>query len=208
MTTAATRRPNLSALAVRAQAGDQAACDALLRGLLGWVPATLFKEVRLRGLVLDDADVMDLAQDIVLDVWRKDLQRFQQDKGDFLGFVMARVRWRLTDEIRRRTRHGLVSLDEDMESGHDHEAKGAQPDEKSEEATRELKLILLPAVVDRALSDDDAARRAVQSYDLDDKPLKEVASELGVHVSNACRARKRGLALLAVRLPQELRAAA
>src|SRR5690606_11978865 len=103
MTTAALR-PSLSSLAVAAQGGCPHARDALLRGLFGWLTKTLFREVGRRGLRLDDADVEDLAQDILMDVWRRDLARYQADKGDFLGFVMARVRWRLTDEVRRRTR--------------------------------------------------------------------------------------------------------
>lgn len=201
-------RPTLSQLAAAAQEGSSAACDALLRGLSTWLSAALFKEVHRRGLVFDDADVQDLAQDILLDVWRTDLVRYRAEKGDFLGFVMARVRWRLTDEVRRRTRKSCASLDDDAQEGREHEALGARPDEKSEEAARELKLIVLPSLVERALQDDDGARRAVRSYDLEERPLRDVAADLGVHVSNACRARKRGLALLAQRLPAELRAAA
>ncbi len=201
-------RPTLTSLAVAAQAGSARARDALLRGLTSWLTRTLFKEVRARGLGLDDADVEDVAQEILLDVWRTDLMRYQADKGDFLGFVMARVRWRLTDEVRRRARRSFVSLDAPVAEGREYEAVGARPDEKREEAARELKLILLPSLLERALAEDDGARYAVRAYHLEDRPLRDVAADLGVHVSNACRARKRGLALLKKRLPAELRFAA
>lgn len=208
MTTAA-QRPNLSALAVAAQAGCVSSRDALLTGLSGWLTKTLFREVGRRGLRLDDADVEDLAQEILLDVWRRDLERYRADKGDFLGFVMARVRWRLTDEVRRRVRHLTTSLDEGAEEHeHEHEAEGARPDQKLEAVERELTLILLPSRGERALPDDTDARDAVRAYDLEERPLREVALTLGVHTSNASRARKRGLRLLSRRLPAAVRAAA
>lgn len=206
MITAAVR-PSLSSLAVLAQSGCPRARDALLKGLSGWLTKTLFREVGRRGLGLDDADVEDVAQEILLDVWRRDLARYQADKGDFLGFVMARVRWRLTDEVRRRTRHAAASLDE-LPEEHEPEAAAARPDEKLEAHARELTLIVLPSLVERALAGDDAAHRAVKGYDLEERPLRDVALALDVHVSNASRARRRGLSLLARRLPAAVRAAA
>lgn len=205
--TAIAPRPSLSSLAVSAQGGCPAALDALLAGLSGWLTKALFREVARRGLGLDDADVEDLAQELLLDVWRRDLSRYRAERGDFLGFVMARVRWRLTDELRRRARHASVSLDEPVED-QETAAEGARPDEKLSSAERELTLIVLPTLVEDALDDDVDAREAVRAYDLEGRPLREIASTLGVHISNASRARKRGLRLLSRRLPAAVRAAA
>lgn len=206
--TAVAPRSTLSSLAVAAQDGCLRSRDALLGALSGWLSKALFREVGRRGLRLDDADVEDLAQDILLEVWRRDLARYHAERGDFLGFVMARVRWRLSDELRRRAKQAAGSLDEEGEEAHEPTVESDRPDEKLLSAERELTLIVLPSLVARALDDDADARDAVRAYDLEGRPLREVASTLGVHISNASRARKRGLHLLSRRLPAAVRAAA
>ncbi|MFZ9888543.1 MAG: RNA polymerase sigma factor [Myxococcota bacterium] len=196
--------PHLTTLALATKAGDARACTALMRGLTSWLRATLFRAVHGRGLPLCEADVEDLTQELLLEVWTKDLARFDGTRGDFLGFVKARVRWKLGDTTRRASKNRETVTAELPETPAPH----ACPEEQIDAAHRELVLLTLPTVVDRVLQHDSAAHQAVRHYDLDGQPLKRVAQQLGVHVSNACRTRQRGIALLAERMPAALRLAA
>lgn len=204
----AARPSPLCLLAARAQRGEQPALERLLASLSERLPSLVFRELGLRGYHLADADVQDLAQDVLILVWQRDLGRFDSERGGFLSFVRGRVRWAVADAVRKKTRQAHVSLEDRQEEGYELEAEGARPDETQERAERELKLLVLPKLVKETLACDESARLAVMGNDLERRTLAEVATDLGVHISNACRARKRGLALLQQRLPQELRVAA
>jgi RNA polymerase sigma factor (sigma-70 family) len=199
-------RAQLSDLASLAQQGDEAALSRLLRALSARLPGLVFGELATRGYHLSEADVQDLAQEVLISVWQKDLGRYCPERGAFVAFVRGRVRWAVADAVRKRSRRAQVPLE--REGGQELEAVGARPDEVCAQTDRELKLLVLPRLVLHALAADDAACAAVVGNDLERRTLAEVAEGLGVHTSNACRARKRGLSLLQQRLPAELRAAA
>lgn len=200
-------RSPLDELACRARAGDAAAGESLFRHLL----------VRLRPLVaraargLSPADVEDLVQEIAVAAWEVDLHRYDPARGSFLVFVGKRLRWRVADHRRKLARRRADSLEARLSSGAaEPEDALARPDDKIALQAREATLLRLPSLLGDALDGmrDGAAKAALVQHDLQGKALTEVARSLGVHASNACRARKRALEHLQRTLPEEARAAA
>jgi len=149
-------------------------------------------------------------QEVVLAVVQKDLPRFAPELGTFATLIRFRVRWCIADALRqacRRSAREWLASDESELS----EAAAPvidQPDERMALARAELRLLVLRDEVEAALADVPAARDAVVWHDFDGMRLQDIAAEMSVHTSNACRQRKKGLRLLAERLPAELREAA
>lgn len=195
----------LCALALAAQGGDARAADALAARLVAALRPLVTRHSR--GLCA--ADVDDLVQDVVVAAFETDLARFDPSKGSFLSFVAKRMRWRVADVLRTSGKRRVDALD-DVVAACEPADPLASPEARARAAAKERALLALPRLVDDALAAmrDPAARKALVRHDLDGVALVDVARELGVHASNACRARKRALAHLATALPQELRAAA
>jgi RNA polymerase sigma factor (sigma-70 family) len=199
---------NRLTLLAEAARSDSDARDALLSELAGLLPRAVSRELGRRGCALSDEDIADVVQDILVEVWLKDLPRFDSALGTFLTFLKRRIAWRVMDAVRGRARCAEDSLEESAEHGFDPEAVGARPDELCESSAFELKLLVFEHAVADALEGDDRAHVAVVEHDLRGRPLREVADTLGVHTSNACRARQRGLARLKAALPARGYAAA
>lgn len=197
-TTAGGVRPSrsLDELALRAQRGEPGAADALVERLLVRLrPLVRYRVLtRARG-ALTEADVDDVLQDVVLLIWQQDLRRFDPGKSGFLTFVSRRLGWHLADRARHaRRRRGEELDDVELEEVVDH---GKDPAALLAARDAERALLALPARIAGAGDVDEQARTAVVRYDLEGASLAEVARELQVHVSNACRARQRGLQRLA-----------
>lgn len=200
----------LSQLALRARSGDARALHQLLAKLPPRLTPWVKVELQRRGQSVDAHQLDDIVQDLVIATWRADLARFDPQKGSLLGFLRKRVAWRVGDTLRQTTRRSHISLDQMREQGREPAAHAACPESRLESLRAELSLRLLPRLVDGALADlaDPAAAVAVRVHDLRACPLREVAQQLKVHTSNACRARQRGLRYLAERLPALLPVAA
>lgn len=187
----------LLALALHAQAGDSHALDALLGRLHSLMRPWIFGALLKRGRFHCESDVDDILQEVLIAVWQTDLARFDPQKGHLLGFLRQRISWRVGDTIRRQARSRTDEWTETAEQNISLRENDA-PDQKLEQINHEQKLFVLPMLLDGALTelaekDDAAAAHAVRAHDLEGRPLREIADDLQVHVSNACRARQRGL---------------
>lgn len=201
---------DLCALAVRAAADEPGAVERLARELYELVPGTLRGVLSRRGFVLDAQAREDVVQEVVWKLVDRDLPRFDATRGTFATLIRYRVRWCLADALRgasRRSENELFTWEEEELCDAPAPVE-ERPDERLERAQVELRLLVLRDDVERVLADEPAARRAVVRHDLDGVKLADVAGELQVHTSNACRQRQKGLRLLAERLPAELREAA
>jgi RNA polymerase sigma factor (sigma-70 family) len=198
----ATTRPTLDSLAARAKSGDPAALDAFLEALTARLGPFVGRQVMIVGrgvLSTDDAD--DVLQQVVISAWQVDLGRWQPARACFLGFLSRRVRWIVRDAVRRRVRAKSEPLPEDGEGTVD-DLVAPEQDPEAVLAKRdgERTLRLLPALVDELAEDDGDAAHAVRRSDLDEECLAQIALELEVDVSTACRARQRGLRWLQPRV--------
>ena len=190
---------------------DAAAKTELLRQLLRVLRGLVRRDLDARNYFLGEDDVDDVVQDLFIEVWERDLERFDPEKGSMLSFLKTRVRWRVADAVRRLARARSESLDEALENdSFDVVCPLPTPDHRCLDSERTRHLRLVRSVADEALAtmDDDAARVSVQMHDLDGAPLRDVARTLNVHPSNATRARQRGLRCIALALPPVVREAA
>ncbi len=196
-------RTRMDALACSAQQGDARAADRLARLLYLSLRPVIARMTR----GLPAADLEDIVQDVVIAAFETDLARFDPQRGSFLSFVAKRLRWRIADHVRKVGRAQGPSLD-------DVALDVADPDQTPEAQAHahahERALLALPRQVGRALSTlkDKQARRAFTAHDVHGLTIVEVARDLGVHASNACRARQRALRHLAQALPASIRLAA
>ena len=200
----------LTPLALAAQRGDGKALNELLRALPPRLTHLVLRELRVQGRSLPAHEIDDVVEDLLVSAWRYDLARFDATRGTFVAFLKKRVSWRVGDAVRVHGRSRTTELSDEQVAGARLVAPDAGPQERLDASRRELKLLVFPGAVRTALSqlDDASAARAVTAYDLEGCELREVAAELGVHTSNACRARQRGLRWLREHLPEELREAA
>jgi RNA polymerase sigma factor (sigma-70 family) len=188
------------------------ALERLLSTLTERVRSMVFREIEgtRRHLSRDECD--DVVQEVLIAVWTKDLHRFDPERASFAAFIRRRVSWGVGDVLRKRGRQRSTSLEAATESDTIAEpvAVGQDPVSLARDAERELTLLVLPTLVERELDEmgDDAARTAILSHDVAQRPLREVAATLGVHASNATRARQRGLRYLERSLPAAVRVAA
>lgn len=202
----------IQSLALQAQGGDARALENLLGRLHRMMRPWIYGALSRRGRFHCEGDIDDILQDVLIAVWQTDLARFDAQKGHLLGFLRQRVAWRVGDTIRRQAR----SRTEEWTDVHEQNVSLVNedaPDQKLEQINREQKLFVLPSVVEDALGElaeqaDPAAAHAVRAHDLEGRPLREIAEELEVHVSNACRARQRGLHWVSQKLNQDWRQAA
>jgi RNA polymerase sigma factor (sigma-70 family) len=196
----------LDALALKAQGGCAAASRQLFSTLLRRLRPIVAREAARAGRPLAPVDIDDVVQELATSIWACDLHRFDATRGGFTTFLRKRVLWRLADLRRAQARHQHESLEERVEQLREPEAEGAAPDERLRSRAREQALSDLPQALESALEGltDPAARAAFTRYDVDGAPLAVVAQELGVHPSNACRARKRALHFLARTLPRAM----
>ncbi len=159
------------------------------RAFLAAVPVIAGSARRLAGRHLSAADAEDVAQEVLLEGWAKDLDRWDPAIGALKTFVGARVPWRIGDRRKARGRRRerevpLCDLDEDQ-----HPA-----DTIVELIDRERALAAAPEFVRRGLavlSQED--RRLVTAIHLHGRQQQRVAAELGIHCSNVSRANARAL---------------
>jgi RNA polymerase sigma factor (sigma-70 family) len=185
----------LDELALRARRGEPGAMHELVAKLLVRLRPLVRHHVlaRSRGALVE-ADIDDALQDLVLHIWQHELHRFDAERSGFLTFVSKRLRWHVLDRARRACRLASDPLD-DVEL--ELEDLGRDPESLLATHAEEQALLQLPARIAAAADLEGTERLAVVRYDLEGASLAEVARELRVHVSNACRARQRGLRRLA-----------
>jgi RNA polymerase sigma factor (sigma-70 family) len=182
---------SLDDVAVRAQRGLAGATGELVETLLVKLrPIVGHRLLAKKSWALTDADVEDAVHDLVLHIWQHDLPLFDPGRSGFLTFVSRRIDWHLSDRARhaRRTAGEDVE-DEDLELVIDID----RDPESLLDADRREKVLLHLAHVVAYADTDDTARTVLARHDLEGATLGLVAKELGIHVSNACRARQRGL---------------
>lgn len=178
------------ALAVRAQSGDADATAALLEGLLVRLRRLVGHRVLARKNAFGEADVEDALHDVVVHIWQHDLPLFDPARSGFLTFVSRRLDWHIADRARHALRvQGEEVDDEELELVVD---EGRDPESLLADAETERTLLRLRVIVDRSET-DETARNIIKRHDLEGATLVDVAKELRIHVSNACRARQRGL---------------
>ncbi|MCP4498709.1 MAG: sigma-70 family RNA polymerase sigma factor [Deltaproteobacteria bacterium] len=61
-------------------------------------------ECRMRGFDLCQADQDDLVQEVLIQMWRVDLSRFNQEKPNLATYAKRRLRWMLIDFMRARSK--------------------------------------------------------------------------------------------------------
>lgn len=182
---------SLDDVAVGAQRGLAGAAGELVEGLLVKLrPIVGHRLLTKKSWALTDADVEDALHDVVLYIWQHDLPLFKPERSGFLTFVSRRIDWHLADRARKARRvAGEEVKDEDLELIIDVDR---DPESLLDADGREKMLLHLTHVIAHA-DTDDTARTVLARHDLEGATLMEVAKELRIHVSNACRARQRGL---------------
>ncbi len=185
------RRPTLDELALAARAGDPKALDRFLAQLTERVRPLVRQKIGVLGVgVLSIDDAADVVQEVVLAVWRFDVQRFRPELSSFSTFMSRRLAWHVLDAVRQRARHVHDALDE---RALDTPAE-TDPETLLAAAALEDSLVMLVPQLELALGSlDDDERYVVQRHDLEGARLSDVAAELGRNTSNACRARQRAL---------------
>jgi RNA polymerase sigma factor (sigma-70 family) len=186
---------SLDDLALAAQRHVPGAEDALVTELLERLrPIVAFAILSMRRGALGEADIDDVLQELVVLVWHHDLAVFDPRKSGFLTFCNRRLRWHLADVARRaRRRAGEECDDAELEEVIDLDK---DPESLLASHQRELAMLSLPKAVAQSGA-DTSAKEVVVRCDLMGGKLTDVAKELDLHVSSACRARQRGLRFLA-----------
>lgn len=157
-------------------------------------------------LPLSDAVLDEVAQDLLIMAWKRDLARYDPARGTLRAFLRTRTRWSLLDRARQEVRAllfapiDLLAEEEfcDNRRALTHTWIGADPEALLAAVDEEQRLCALDRAIDEAIAsiEDDQAYFAVVAHDLAGAPMQEVAFNLDVHPSNAGRARQRGLAHL------------
>jgi RNA polymerase sigma factor (sigma-70 family) len=190
----------LDALALAAQKKEPGADDALVEALLVRLrPLVAWRMLARSGGALAQADVDDVLQEVVLLVWQRDVAVFDPSKSGFLTFVTRRLGWHIADCARNARRRAALEggeIPEEDDAGVDLEDEGRDPEALLEAARSERALLALEGRIAEA-GVDEAARHVIVRHDLQGATLTEIAKEMGRNVSNACRARQRGLDRLA-----------
>lgn len=185
----------LDDVAIRAQRGEPGAADELMERLLVQLRPLVRHRLRNRSAgVLSESDLDDVMQDVALLIWQNDLRRFDPRRSGFLTFVSRRLTWHLADRAREVRRSTWEELDN--EAAETTPAPGADAESLIDAMASEKLTESLPRRMDAA-GVDDQARLVLIRCDLEGATLAEVAKELDLHVSNACRARQRGIKRLA-----------
>jgi len=197
MTTATSTLPDartLDALAVAAQSGREDAVADLLGALLSRLRPLVAHRIRAGRGSLRNVDVDDLAQDLVIIIWQRDLPDFDPSRSGFLTFVNRRISWHLAECARTARRHtGVVLDDAELESVED---LGRDPVSLLDRVANEKQLLEIPTVIHTFPTDNDA-REVIVRHDFEGATLTVIAKEMQINVSNVCRARKRGIRHLA-----------
>ena len=164
--------------------------DGFASALADYVRAAARREKNRSGAYAE-ADIDDVVQDLTLRFYAE-LPLWDPTRAPFSGFISQALRWALLDASRRfRSRGPLVDPDADLvreQAGID-----LDPEALLERARKDAVIDARIAALPRALrSIRDSQARKVIERTVAGARLSDVAAELGVHVSTACRARQRG----------------
>ena len=182
---------SLDDLAIRAQRGLPAAEGQLVEALLLRLrPIVGHRLLLQRSWALGEADIEDALHDIVLHIWQHDLPLYQRERSGFLTFVSRRIDWHLADRARNARRAAGEQLDDVVLEGIVDVDK--DPESLLAVCERQETLLHLARAIE-SVRTDDTARTVLVRHDLEGATLVQVAKELHIHVSNACRARQRGV---------------
>lgn len=204
-------KEQLTALFIESQGGDRRAQQKLFEALRPVLLQCIRSAVRQRNYRLTQAQIDDVLQELLFDIWRFDMHRFDPSRGELLTFLRKRIQWKLVDHIRVHARHHCDSLERRLEELNEEPGQDeSNPECLHAQFSWETYLTHLPERVEEQLLElnDASAQQAVIRHDIDGIPLKQVAQELGIHPSNATRARKRGLVFLQNTWSDEWRQAA
>jgi RNA polymerase sigma-70 factor (ECF subfamily) len=147
---------------------------------------------------LTDAEAQDVVQETVISV-AKDIEKFKRDRtlGTFKGWLRNLTRWRIADQLRKRTRSVLA--------GNNISTPSANPDETAGPVNADLEAIwekdwqanLLEAAMERVKP--RVKEEHYQMFDLNvvrQWPAGKVAQTLGVNIGRVYLAKYRVMALI------------
>jgi RNA polymerase sigma-70 factor (ECF subfamily) len=147
---------------------------------------------------LTDAEAQDVVQETVISVAR-DIQKFKRDRtlGSFKGWLRNLTRWRIADQLRKRTRS--------VPAGNNISTPSPNPDEIAGPVSAELEAIwekdwqanLLEAAMERVKP--RVKEEHYQMFDLNvvrQWPAGKVAQTLGVNIGRVYLAKYRVMALI------------
>ena len=141
---------------------------------------------------LPASDVDDVVQELVLEIWRVDLERFDPTRASLLTFLRRKVRWRVIEKIRARGRRSRpLRLSAEMEEQIE--------DESTSVVQRQEEWIRHETAVDAcaSLADleglDERTRVVIVRHDLEGAALKDIAADMCVNPSTVTRMRQKGL---------------
>jgi RNA polymerase sigma-70 factor (ECF subfamily) len=147
---------------------------------------------------LTDAEAQDVVQETVISV-AKDIEKFKRDRtlGTFKGWLRNLTRWRIADQLRKRTRSAPA--------GNNPSDLSASPDEIAGPVNTELEAIweedwqanLLEAAMERVKP--RVKEEHYQIFDLNvvrQWPAGKVAQMLGVNIGRVYLAKHRVMALI------------
>jgi RNA polymerase sigma-70 factor (ECF subfamily) len=147
---------------------------------------------------LTDAEAQDVVQETVISV-AKDIEKFKRDRtlGTFKGWLRNLTRWRIADQLRKRTRSVLA--------GNNISTPSANPDETAGPVNADLEAIwekdwqanLLEAAMERVKP--RVKEEHYQMFDLNvvrQWPAGKVAQTLGVNIGRVYLAKHRVMALI------------
>ncbi len=147
---------------------------------------------------LTDAEAQDVVQETVISV-AKDIQKFKRDRtlGTFKGWLRNLTRWRIADQLRKRTRS--------IPAGSSSSILSPGPDETASPVNAELEVIweadwqsnLLEAAMERVKP--RVKEEHYQIFDLNvirQWPAGKVAQTLGVNIGMVYLAKHRVMALI------------
>jgi RNA polymerase sigma-70 factor (ECF subfamily) len=147
---------------------------------------------------LTDAEAQDVVQETVISV-AQDIQKFKRDRtlGTFKGWLRNLTRWRIADQLRKRTRS--------VPAGNNLSTPSTSPDEIAGPVNADLEAIweedwranLLEAAMERVKP--RVKEEHFQMFDLNvvrQWPASKVAQTLGVNIGQVYLAKHRVMALI------------
>lgn len=154
------------------------------------------RSVALRYMQMADAD--DVAQDVLIEAWLKDLDRWNPQIGKLIPFVGNRVTWKVADSCRTtaRYRKRFIQLDNIGESEHPVDDSAERI---ADMAHVEVVALMTPRLLSIAMKSlgggakGKRARNIVKLIDLKCHDFSTVSRRIGIHSSNVSRARGKAL---------------
>jgi|GEM_PF-2283887 len=168
---------------------SNAELNELLQDVFNRLIRSISIECSKHGLDVSEAEQEDLVQEMMIEVWQRDLKRWDPSIASLFTFAKKKIPWVLKDWVRRKSRY----TEPMFYDGYDgFEEESAMLDDSPEEVLKgdeyERVLLALPEMVDFALKDVARNKKASLLLPIiQEKTSKDVAKQLGLNPSTVTR---------------------